>query len=162
MTDDRSSFVITSFLQRLADVMPEEERAKVAPYERRAAVAGSEQKAEWQRAYKCAKWAERIVALPAHRHLAAEAERAIEALKEIEKTLGAELPDLNDVPFSSGPGATLSLALGGGKGYPVSARLEAEIEWSFEAVHVAEKVAAQVGWGKVPWEALVEEMLAIG
>ena len=150
-----------TLLKGLSDAMPAEQRAKVEPYEARASRAGADPGLEWQRAYKCAKWAEQIVSLPDHNHLLGEASRAIEAVREMEKTIGAELADLIELPFASREGAMLSMSLGGGRGYPVSPRFEAEIEWVFEAVHVAEKVAGKVGWDAVPWQALVDDMLAV-
>jgi hypothetical protein len=148
-------------LKGLSDAMPPDRRAALDPYQARAATAGDDPGLEWQRAYRCAKWADRVVALPAHHHLVADARRAVEAVREVEKTIGAELADLIERPFASGEGANLSLSWGGGKGYPVSPRLELEIEWVFEAVHIAEKVAAKAGWDAVPWPDLVEEMLAV-
>jgi hypothetical protein len=142
---DTSSFMITHLVQGLSHVMPEAEQAKLGPYSERAAHAGSDKTAEWHRAYKCAKWAEQIVSVPAHHHLVAEIERALEAVKEVEETIGGELGDVLEVP--------LRIA--------VSPKFEAEITWVYEAVHVAEKVANKVGWEAVPWEQLLDEVLQI-
>lgn len=161
MAEDRSSSIISALISGLSHVMPEGEQAKLAAYAPKAAEAGSEKTAEWVRAVKCARWAEQIVSIPEHNHLAVEARRVIEAIRELEKTFGAELAHLMEVPFSSGAGASLSASLGGQSGYPVSPRFEAEIEWVYEAVHVAEKVAAKAGWEAVPWEELLTDMLNV-
>ena len=125
--------------------MPEEERAKLKPYADRAAHAGSGNAAEWHRAYRCAKWAEEVVSVPENNHLVGEAHRALEAVKEIEQSIGAELGNVIELPF----------------GWSVSPEFELEIAWVYEAVHVAEKVAAKVGWDQVPWQGLVEDLLRI-
>jgi hypothetical protein len=145
MATDTSSFVATHLIEGLSHVMPEDQQAKLAPYAERAARAGSNKTAEWHRAYKCAKWAEQIVSLPAHNHLVAESKKALEAIKEIEETVGSEIGDLLELPL----------------GISVSPEFEAEITWVYEAVHVAEKVANKVGWDAVPWEQLVEDVLSV-
>jgi hypothetical protein len=147
MAEDRSSFIISHLISGLSHVMAEDEQTKLAPYERQAAEAGSEPTAEWHRAYKCAKWAESTVSLPAHHHLVAEAAKAIEVVTRVEKTVGAEIGDLLEVPFAAG--------------FSVSPRFEAEITWVYEAVHVAEKVAAKVGWDHVPWQQLLVDVLSV-
>jgi hypothetical protein len=144
MSDDNSSLIISQLIKGLSDGMPEEERAKLAPYEARGAEAGSDKAAEWHRAYKCAKWAEQTVSIPAHHHLLAEAEKAVEVVKEVEKTIGGELGDVLEIPI----------------GWAVSPRYEAEITWVYEAVHVAWHVAEKNGWDAVPWQALLDDVLS--
>jgi hypothetical protein len=155
VTDDRavespakahaSSFMITSLIEGLHTAMPKSEATKLAAYAPRAREAGANPTAEWHRAYRCARWANEIVSLPAHNHLAAEADKARELVREVGETIGAEVRDLEFLPF----------------GKAVSPRFQAELAWILEAVHVAEKVADKVGWAAVPWEQLVQDMLAI-
>jgi len=148
MSDERSSFIISHFLSGLGHAMPAQEQEKLEPFKALAAQAGSDETAEWHRAFKCAKWAERIVAVPEHNLLVTVAEKAVEIVKEVEATVGAEIGDLLEVPFAA-------------IGHPVSPRFEAEITWVYEAVHVAERVAADAGWAAVPWQELVTEMLSV-
>jgi hypothetical protein len=148
MADDQSSFMISHFLTGLGHAMPELEQDKLEPFKAQAAQAGSDETAEWHRAFKCAKWAERVIAVPEHNALVTLAEKAIEIVKEVEETVGAEIGDLLEVPFAA-------------IGHPVSPRFEAEITWVYEAVHVAERVAADAGWAAVPWQELVTDMLNI-
>jgi hypothetical protein len=143
---DPGSFMISSLIKQLRKKLPESERAKLAPYYDRAYQAGSDPTAEWHRAYRCAQWAEQIVSQPTHHHLTAEAERALEVVREVKKTIGSELLDLELLPL----------------GQSVSPRFQAELTWVEEAARVAEKVAAKSGWEAVPWEQLLQDMLKIG
>jgi hypothetical protein len=145
MPGDSSSFMIMHFLSGLEHAMPEEQRAALTPYSERAAHAGADKTSEWHRAYRCAKWAEKIVSVPENNHLVGEAHRALEAVKEIEQSIGAELGNMIELPF----------------GWSVSPEFELEVAWVYEAVHVAENVAAKVGWENVPWQELVEDLLRI-
>jgi hypothetical protein len=143
---DPGSFMISSLIKRLRKELPASERAKLAPYYNRAYDAGADSTAEWHRAFRCAQWAVQIVSQPAHHHLTADAEHALEVVREVRKTIGAELLDLEFLP------------LGGS----VSPRFQAELTWVEEAARVAEKVAAKSGWEAVPWEQLLQDMLKIG
>ncbi|MHB8463544.1 MAG: hypothetical protein ACYDH6_16390 [Acidimicrobiales bacterium] len=140
MSGDESSSMISGFLTGLRHAMPPEEQAKLDPYDRQAAVAGSDKTAEWHRAYKCAKWAVQIVALPQHHQLLAEVQKAVEIVREVEKTVGGEIGNLSS---------------------SVSPRFEAEITWVYEAVRVAARVAGKTGWDAVPWQDLVTDMLSV-
>ena len=144
-TSDASSFMISTLIESLHDRLPESERSKLVPYERQATQAGSDPTAEWHRAFACARWTEKIVALPAHHHLGAEARKAVQIVKEVADTAGWEVINLGRLP----------------RGIGVSPRFEAELTWVTEAVNVAEQVAAKVGWPAVPWEELVQEVLTV-
>jgi hypothetical protein len=144
-TPDGASVIIGAAISALSEHLPASESSKLAGYEAQAAVAGSSPHAEWHRAYACARWAEQIVAKPAHHHLAAEAAKALEIVREVGVTVGAEARDLG----------YLSL----GKG--VSFRFQTELAWVYEAVHIAARVADDVGWDAVPWEQLLQGMLDI-
>jgi hypothetical protein len=142
---DASSFMISTLIESLHDRLPESELPKLVPYERQATQVGSDPIAERHRAFACARWTERIVALPAHRHLGAEARKAVQIVKEVADTAGWEMINLERLP----------------RGIGVSPRFEAELTWVTEAVHVAEQVAAKVGWPAVPWEELLQEVLKV-
>ncbi len=138
-----SSFMITTLIDRLSEMLPTEEGQRLGPYQRRAAHAGSDHAAEWHRAYRCARWAVRVASQDAHSHLQAEAKAAFEIVREIEKAVGSEILDLESIPV----------------GHAVSPRFEVELAWVEEAARVAEGAAAKSGWGSVPWEDLLRELL---
>jgi hypothetical protein len=143
---DGSSVVIGAAISALSEHLPASESPKLAGYEAQAAVAGSAPHAEWHRAYSCARWAEQIVSKPAHHHLAADAAKTLEIVREVGVTVGAEVRDLGYIPLGKG----------------VSFRFQTELAWVYEAVHVAARVADDVGWDAVPWEQLLQGMLDIG
>ena len=143
--DDRSSVIVSSAIKALHKVLPSSETSKLVAYHEQALTVGADPKAEWHRAYACARWAEEIVAIPAHHHLAADAARALEVVREIGVTLGAEIRDIEYLPF----------------GKSVSPRFQTELAWVYEAVHVAEKAAEKNGWDAIPWEQLLQNMLDI-
>lgn len=142
---DQPSFIITHLIDGLRDVLPEADRARLAPYAARAAGAGSDETAEWHRAYRCARWAADVVAMPAHSGLTGELRRALQVVKEVEDTVGGQISNFFELPYRQA----------------LSPKMEAELTWIYEAVHVAEKVAGKVGWEEVGWETLLEELLAI-
>ena len=139
------SAVISTLIKQLRKRLPNTERMKLSSYREQADQVDAEPKLEWRRAFTCARWAERTVSLPAHSHLAAEAARATEVVKEVAATLGSEIFDLELLT----------------RARAVSPRFEAELAWVEEAANVAERVAAQAGWDAVPWEHLLQDMLAI-
>jgi hypothetical protein len=142
---DASSPMISALLEALGEHLPACDQGKLDAYRRRAEHAGAHPTAEWHRAYRCAQWADEIVALPAQHHLAAEADKARQVVREITETIGAELRDLQYLP----------------RGRSVSPRFQAELAWVLEAVHVAQRVAAKIGWDNVPWERLLDDVLAV-
>jgi hypothetical protein len=142
---DTSSFMVSTLIESLRDSLPESELAKLAPYERQAIQAGPDPTAEWHRAFACARWTKEIVALPAHHQLESEAHKAVQIVKEVADTAGWEMINLGRLPLGIG----------------VSPRFEAELTWVTEAVHVAERVAAKVGWPSVPWEQLLQDVLNV-
>ena len=143
--DDRASAVILTAIKALHEKVPPSETPKLVAYQEQALVAGSDPTMEWHRAYACARWAEQIVAKPAHRHLAADAAKALEIVREVGVTFGSEVRDLEYLP----------------SGKAVSPHLQTELAWVYEAVHVAANVAEKIGWDAVGWEQLVQSMLDI-
>jgi hypothetical protein len=143
--DDRASVVILTAITALHEKVPPSETAKLVGYQQQALIAGSDPTAEWHRAYACARWADQIVAMPTHHHLAADAARALEIVRELGVTFGAEVRDLEYLPF----------------GKAVSPHFQIELTWVYEAVHVAAKVAEKIGWDALGWEQLVQSMLDI-
>jgi hypothetical protein len=140
-----ASVVVSAAIKAFQETLPAETTPALVELHEQALVAGADPRAEWHRAYACARWAEKLVAMPTHRHLAVHARRAVEVVREIGITFGAELRDLENVPF----------------GRSVSPRFETELAWVYEAVHVANAVAEKSSWDDVPWQDLLREMLAI-
>jgi hypothetical protein len=142
---DQPSFIITHLIEGLREVLPEADRPRLAPYEARAATAGSDETAEWHRAYRCARWAADVVAAPAHSGLTGELRKALQVVKQVEETVGGQISNFFELPYRQA----------------LSPKMEAELTWIYEAVHVAENVASKVGWAQVGWEGLLDEVLAI-
>jgi hypothetical protein len=142
---DTSSFMISTLLESLRDHLPASELERLAPYERQARQAGSDPTAEWHRAFACARWTDKVVALPAHSHLGADARQAVHIVKQVADTAGWEIINLERLP----------------RGIGVSPRFEAELNWVTEAVHVADAVASKLGWSAVPWEELIREVMSV-
>ena len=145
---EASSFVLDHLLAALGDAMPAGQREKLAPYGARAAHAGTDPAAERRRALRCAEWADEIVAIPAHSHLAKLARRAREVVRELGRTASSEIADAQLLVYWRDHAA-------------VSPEVAAEATWVAEAIHVAKAVADQVGWEEVPWESLIEDLLAV-
>ena len=142
---DQPSFIITKLIDGLRDVLPEAERPRLAAYDARAATAGADETAEWHRAYRCARWAADVVATPAQSGLSGELRTVLQVVKEVGETVGGQISNFFELPYRQA----------------LSPRMEAELTWIYEAVHVAEKVAAKAGWDAVGWEELLDEVLAI-
>ncbi len=141
---EHPSFMLSHLLDGLREVLPEADLSDLAAYQERAAQTTSSKEAEWKRAFRCAQWSEEIVGLPAHRHLAADAERSLEAVRLVEGTAATALGQL--VP----------------SGLHVSNDFAVEITWVYEALRVAERAAATVGWSSVPWRRLLDDLISIG
>ncbi len=136
--------MITHLVEGLAEGMPEGTRRILDTYRDQVAASSSEPAAEWHRAFLCARWADRVVSLPEHHHLAQEAARSAEAVRLLGEAVSTELGRL--VPEA---------------GWRVSAGFAAEIAWVYEAIRVAQKVAAATSWDAVPWESLLQELLRV-
>jgi hypothetical protein len=141
----RASAIILAAIEALHECLPASDIATLAEYQIEAETAGSDPTTEWHRAFASARWADRIVAVPEHSHLAAHARTALEVVREVGVTVGAELRDFGYVP----------------RGMGVSPRYEAELAWVYEAVHVARTAAEKSGWDRVPWRQLLDDMLAV-
>ena len=146
MPDD-SSFVITHLLDGLAQAIPDAERARLAAYRTRAQQAGSDRSAEWHRAFRVARWATDMAAVPARSAVGRFLRQAAEVVKQVEELIGSEVTNAVDLALL-------------GPSVPVA--VEAEIAWVHEAVELARAVAEKEGWDAVSWAGLVEELLAMG
>ena len=66
----------------------------------------------------------------------------MQVVKEVADTAGWEMINLGRLP----------------RGVGVTPQFQAEVTWVTESVHVAERVAAKVGWESVPWEDLLRSV----
>jgi len=138
------SFITAQLIKGFRDFMPPSEHAKLQPYEAKAAHLGQDRELEWKRAHKCAQWAVKIAEVPAHNKIAFEIARSREIVKEVEKSIGGELIEVASIPT----------------GTSISAKMDVELTWVFEAVHAAQRVAEKLGWDAVPWQKLIEDVIA--
>lgn len=143
--DGRASVIIQHLLDGLANVLPAEQQGALAGFIAEARDRKATDAAEWHRAFACADWAARVVSLPERNHLAGRARRALEVVKEATQAVRSQYENLLQVPV----------------GQQTSPSYEVEITWVYEAIHVAEDVAAEVGWDAVPWQELVRDVLAV-
>ena len=139
------SQVISTLMDEFHKALPDPGQGRLAGYAERAGEASNDSRAEWHRAFACAKWATRTAGLASDSSVLSGLKRALEVVREVEKTIGGELTDLGELPF----------------GWSVSPSFEVEITWVFEAVHAAADVAGKVGWDAVPWEELIETVLGV-
>ncbi len=145
---EASGFVLDHLLAALGDAMPGDQHGRLAPYIARAAHAATDPPIERRRALRCAEWADEIVAIPAHSHLAKLARRAREVVRQLGRTASSEIADAQLLVYWRDHAA-------------VSPGIAAEATMVAEAIHVATAVADQVGWEEVPWQSLIEDLLAI-
>jgi hypothetical protein len=151
MTDDRSTPsetacpIISELTDQLRRAMPASEVEKLLAYDSQIAASKQTKNIELRRALACAHWALRLVGQPEHGHFGHLITEAREIVEESYQTIRA----------AGTAAASARYAL------PASARLMARAAWVDEAVRVAKAVAQQSGWQEVPWEDLLQELLAI-
>lgn len=137
------SFIAAQLIKGFRDLMPSSEQAKLHRYEAKAAHLRQDRELEWKRAHKCAQWAVKIAEVPAHNEIAFEIDKSREIVKEVEKSIGGELIEIASIP----------------RGISISAKMDVELTWVFEAVHAAQRAAEKLGWDAVPWQELIEDVL---
>lgn len=119
-------------------VLPDGERMKLEAHD--AEVARTTSHHDFRRCYRCAEWAVDLASKAEHSHL----ERLV-------KRLRAVLHEGHDTLWATKMGARVTHS-------PI---LDVEIEWVDDAVAVAEQAAAKSGWSSVPWEQLLQELIAM-
>ncbi len=122
----------------LEKVLPDDEYQKLTAHD--AEIAATTSRGDFHRCFRCAEWAVALTAQPEHSHLAHLAHEMKALVHEMHDTDWAiEFGVLN-------PGRTVT---------------DVELAWVDDAVKVAQAAAEKSGWTSVPWEHLLEELIAI-
>jgi hypothetical protein len=140
-------------MNNLREILPEPERRTLEGYAARAEAATP--KGDFHRARRCLHWAVTVAESPRHSHLSGLAVR----LKETHKAwqdiwLGVEFGSEVEI----GRGQVSQEIKGDQKIGPGE---DVELLWVEEATDVAKSAAEESGWENVPWEELLEDVLAI-
>ena len=122
----------------LEKVLPDDQYARLTAHD--AEIAATTAHGDFHRCLRCAEWAVELCGRPEHSQLdhLTHALRAV--LHEARETGWAVKFGVNT------PGRTVT---------------DVELTWVDEAVAVAAAAAATSGWAKVPWESLLEELIAL-
>jgi hypothetical protein len=119
-------------------VLPDEEYQKLTSHD--AEMATTTSRGDFHRCFRCAEWAVDLAAQSEHSHLQHFVSELKEVVREIRDTDWA-------VEFGIfTPGRTVT---------------DVELTWVDDAIKVAQGAAEKSGWGAVPWENLLEELIAI-
>ncbi len=105
---------------------------------------------DFHRSLHCAEWAIRLSAQPAH----AAAGRMV---REIEEAVAEARAGIGNFEY----GVMLGHAFYNEHFPEAEPILDAELGWVDESVRLATAVADVVGWENVPWEQLVDELIAM-
>jgi hypothetical protein len=122
----------------LEKVLPDDQYQKLTAHD--AELAETTSRGDFHRCFRCAEWAVELAGEPQHSHL----HHLVTELK----TVVHEIRD-TDWAVEFGiftPGRTIT---------------DVELTWVDDAVKVAQAVAEKSGWDAVPWERLLEELIAI-
>jgi hypothetical protein len=132
--------ILTYFVREIARDLPDAEQEKLSPYTEQ--VAKTTHHGDLRRAWHAANWAVQLAERPSGSHLG----HLVEDLKETYKLW-------QDTVFGADFGIARRDGVGPGE--------DVEIQWVDDALAVARAEAERSGWGSVPWEALLKEMLAV-
>jgi hypothetical protein len=122
----------------LAKVLPENEYQKLTSYD--AEMAKTTSRGDFHRCFRCAEWAVEMASRTDDsrlHHLVAELKAVVHEIHETDWA----------IDFAKG-----------GRGRLVT---DVELTWVDEALKVAQAAAQTSGWDSVPWEGLLEELIAI-
>jgi hypothetical protein len=152
-TTTGSSPIVKALLIDLRAALPEGERQKLDGY--RDVADATMPEGDFHRARLCLRWAVRVAEMPEHSHLAHVSTR----LKETYKAW-------QDIVFGTEFGSRVEVGLGA-EGHDIKGKQrvgpgeDIELLWVGEAVSVAKDAAEKSGWDGVPWEQLVQDVLAV-
>ena len=123
---------------KLEDILPDTEYQKLTSHD--AEIAQTTSRGDFHRCFRCAEWALELSGKPEHSHVR-------HLLRDIE----AVVHELHDTGWAvefgiMTPGRTVT---------------DVELSWVDDALQAAKAVADQSGWDSVPWEQLLEELIAI-
>jgi hypothetical protein len=122
----------------LEKVLPESEYQKLTAHDGEMATTTS--RGDFHRCFRCAEWAVSLAEEPKHAHL----EKLVAGLKMV-------VHEWRDTDWAlefgiAGPGRTVT---------------DVELTWVDDSVKAAQAAAEKSGWDSVPWEHLLEELMAI-
>ena len=122
----------------LENVLPDDEYQKLTSHD--AEMAKTTSRGDFHRCFRCAEWAVELASQSEHSHL-----------KHLVTELKVVVHEIRDTDWAVEfgiftPGRTVT---------------DVELTWVDDAVKVAQAAAQKSGWGSVPWERLLEELIAI-
>jgi hypothetical protein len=122
----------------LEKVLPDDQYQKLTAHDEEMAATTS--RGDFHRCFRCAEWAVDLAAEGEHSHL-----------QHLMTKLKAVVHEIRDTDWAVEfgiftPGRTIT---------------DVELTWVDDAITVAQAVAQKSGWDAVPWERLLEELIAI-
>ncbi len=141
MSDVQSpSPVIDYFVTKIEASLRAEDKARLATYANQ--VTTTTHHGDFRRAWHCVEWALRLAERPSSSHLS----HLVKDLKEVHSLW-------KDTVFGADFGVMVKDGVGPGQ--------DVEIQWVDDTVAVAAAEAERSGWAAVPWEELLQQMLAV-
>jgi len=122
----------------LEKVLPEPEYEKLVLHD--AQIAKTTSRGDFHRCFRCAEWVVELTSAPEHSHL-----------RHLGRELEAVVHELHDTDWAVEFGAAT----------PGRIITDVELTWVDDAVKAATAAAEVSGWGAVPWEQLLIELIAI-
>jgi len=138
-TDTKSPSEMLRYIDdSLEKVLPDDEYQKLTAHD--AEIANTTSRGDFHRCFRCAEWAVQLATRSEHSHL----DQLVTPLKLI-------VHEIRDTDWAVEfgiftPGRTVT---------------DVELTWVDDAIKVAQAAAQKSGWGAVPWERLLEELIAI-
>jgi hypothetical protein len=126
----------------LEKVLPDEEYQKLTTHD--AEMAGTTSRGDFHRCFRCAEWAVDLAAQSDHQPEQSHLHHLLSGLKEVVRQIRDTDWAVEFGIFT--PGRTVT---------------DVELTWVDDAITVAQAAAEKSGWGAVPWENLLEELIAI-
>ena len=156
LTDDpgASSPVLAQLVRELRTVLPAEGLDRLSGIEGEIAAAHLNDHSDPARARRCAEWAVEVASRPELGHIRQALAGLSEVVRQMGETIRAtEIGLATEIPIQSVV-APPTVRMGGPGGALEAQRIG-------EAVRVAQRVATELGWDKVPWEDLVRDLISI-
>jgi hypothetical protein len=122
----------------LEKVLPDDEYQKLTAHD--AEIAQTTSRGDFHRCFRCAEWAVELADGKENSHV-----------HHLLTALRAVIHELHDTDWAIEFGLTT----------PGRTVTDVELTWVDDAIKVAQAVAEKTGWDSVPWERLLEELIAI-
>lgn len=132
------SEMLRYFDDSLEKVLPEDEYQKLKSHD--SEIARTTSRGDFHRCFRCAEWAVELAARPEHSHL-----------RHLVRELGAVVHEIHDTDW----------ALEFGIMRPGRTVTDVELTWVDDVIKILQVAAEKTGWASVPWERLLEELIAI-